>query len=79
MRRTKEWWQTLTKYERRRLVKLEHSSSGPYGGGGYLPDDCSECNGCEQPQLGYGLCIHCLHEIGDIVTKANIAILEMEI
>lgn len=72
MRRSKTWWAMLTKHERRRLVELEHSSSGPYGGGGYLPDDCTECQGCGQPQLGSGLCRYCLVEIEALICKANV-------
>lgn len=71
MRRSSEWWHRLDKYERRRLVELERSGSGPYGGGGYLPEDCTECQGCGQPQLGAGLCRHCRREIDRLIAKAN--------
>ena len=71
MRRTKKWWHCLNRWERQRLVVLERSSSGPYGGGGYLPDDCTECQGCGQPQLGSGLCIFCGKELQTLIAKAN--------
>ena len=37
-------WANLTKEERAEYMRLQMSPSGNfYGGGGYLPDDCSEC------------------------------------
>ena len=71
MRRTKEWWNRLSKGERIRLVYLEHAPSGGYGGGGYLPDDCSECGGCSQPMLGCGLCQWCSRELSELIGKAD--------
>ncbi len=34
-----------------------------YGGGGYLPDDCSGCHYCGEAMLGRGACAHCSSEI----------------
>ena len=71
MRRTKQWWSRLSKRERSRLVELEHLGSGPYGAGGYLPDDCTECNGCGEPQVGSGLCSQCCREHKALILKAS--------
>lgn len=72
MKRTKEWWSRLNKEERRRLIELERSfGSGPYGAGGYLPDDCSECDGCGQPQMGIGLCANCCKELSTLISKGD--------
>ena len=73
MKRTKRWWTCLTKEERSRLVYLEHAEnqSGSYGGGGYLPDDCSECGSCSNPHPGTGLCRSCLSELIELIDKAD--------
>ena len=71
MRRTKEWWARLDKYERSELVYLERAGN-QYGGlGGYLPDDCGECPGCSQPVLGGGLCNYCINRMEALIDKAN--------
>ena len=74
MRRTKEWWARLDKWERSTLVYLERAEygGGGYGGGGYLPDDCSECSGCSQPMLGGGgLCSRCGDQLEELIAKGN--------
>lgn len=73
MRRTKEWWAALEKWERVWLVHAERwqHKYGGYGVGGYLPDDCSECSICGQAQLGSGACAYCLGEMGRIISKAD--------
>ena len=72
MKRTKEWWAALTKEERSELIWLERKNySGSYGDGGYLPDDCSECCSCGQPQLGSGLCPVCSNRLTYLIEKAN--------
>ena len=72
MRRTKEWWARLDKYERGYLVYLERVQHKYYSGGGYLPDDCSECSGCSQPMLGGGgLCATCGGRLDALIAKAN--------
>jgi hypothetical protein len=72
MKRTKEWWERLTKAERSELYWLERAGSSGYGGGGYLPDDCSECGYCSQPFLGSGdLCLPCLHRLIELCDKAD--------
>ena len=61
--RSKRNWNNLTKEERATYMRLQMAhGGGGYGGGGYLPDDCSECPSCEQPTLGSGLCTYCLAE-----------------
>lgn len=73
MSRTKEWWGRLTKEERSELYWLERNqdSGGCYGGGGYLPDDCSECGHCGNPHLGgCGLCLQCLDRLIALHKKA---------
>lgn len=44
-----------------------------YGGsGGYLPDDCSECDTCGQPMLGSGNCPACYAEIPHIYKRLHL-------
>ena len=72
MRRTKEWWARLDKVERSCLVYLERAQYKYYSGGGYLPDDCSECSGCSQPMLGGGgLCSYCGDQLTTLIAKGN--------
>lgn len=52
-------WNNLTKEERSIYMQIQMSHSNPYGGGGYLPDDCSDCGACGMPMLGVGLCPSC--------------------
>ena len=72
MKRTKKWWKKLNKQERSYIVFFDKSnkSCGNYGGG-YLPDDCSECNVCGRPILGSGTCQFCYKEYEKIIEKAN--------
>jgi len=54
-------WNNLTKEERTEYMQLQMSPSHGSSGGGYLPDDCSECGACGQPCLrDVGWCSHCL-------------------
>ena len=72
MRRTKEWWARLNKEERSTLVYFERHQYEYYGGGGYLPDDCSECSGCGQPMVGGGgLCSSCYDNLEKLIAKGN--------
>jgi hypothetical protein len=58
--RDKRFWQNLNKEERSQLMYIQMGYSGSgYGAGGYLPDDCSECDSCGQPILGTGWCDSC--------------------
>ena len=73
MRRTKEWWAALTKEERSWLVYAELNDKSSRSG--YLPDDCSECGVCGQPQLGGGgMCRYCLDRLIGILPKADEAV-----
>ena len=45
---------------------------GSYGGGGYLSDDCSECDFCGQPMLGSGACRACFNEIKIIYPRLGL-------
>ena len=78
MKRTKEWWGTLTVEQRSRLVFLERCAriSGVYGGGGYLPDNCCECVACSTPHPGNGLCPYCVRELYELIEIADKAILQ---
>ncbi len=68
---TKENMQRLTKYERSHFMWLQmHQGGTGYGGGGYLPDDCSECGACGQPILGTGWCSPCNDEYTALERKA---------
>lgn len=70
-RYSKRWWRGLTKDERRTLVRLMIAPSGSLGGGGYLPDDCSDCGGCGMPTLGTGLCDRCYARFDALHNKAD--------
>lgn len=72
MRRTSEWWARLLPEERSILVWLEKlDARGGSSGSSYLPDDCSECNGCGNPQMGSGLCVRCLERIEELRAKGD--------
>jgi len=60
-RRTKEWWAKLQPWERSWLVNMERISAQGHhlGGGGYLPDDCGECDGCGDTTYMGSLCPNC--------------------
>lgn len=70
MRRTKEWWAWLDRYERAELVFLEREQHHSYRSG-YLPDDCSECGGCSSPTISGGLCTQCGNRLEQLIAKAN--------
>ena len=73
-RRTKKWWNILTKFERNRLVYLERSKSSNEsfcGGGTLLPSGCTECPSCDRPTVSFGLCDSCFREMNNIIKKAN--------
>jgi hypothetical protein len=70
--RNKGFWRRLKKWERARLMQLQMSKSGSYGGGGYLPDDCSECGACGQPMFGSGgMCHACYREYEALMAKGS--------
>lgn len=70
--RDKAFWRRLTKAERAELMALQMSRhSTGYGGGGYLPDDCSECGACGQPILGPGWCSGCYDRYARLVAKGR--------
>lgn len=73
MKRTKEWWSTLTKAERIRLVHLERVASQD-GRSAYLAPDCSECGSCSTPHSGWGLCPSCADDLDQIISKADLAL-----
>jgi len=64
MRRTKEWWNCLTKEERSRLVSLEraHGSSTLFS---------VKCAACGSLHVGAGLCTSCMQEMVDLRDKAD--------
>ena len=74
MRRfSKESFAKLTPREGLELMQLQMSpGSGAYGGGGYLPDDCSECGACGDPILGSGWCSRCYDRWEHLCRKAGI-------
>lgn len=70
MKRTKAWWARLTHDERVELVYLERNDRSCRSS--YLPDDCSECQACGQPQLGGGgMCTSCHNRKLELIRKAN--------
>lgn len=78
MKRTKQWWATLTLGERSELHWLEYYGSrwntrGPAG----LPDGCVECGNCNTPHPGVGLCPTCSQRLDFLTNKADIAISQM--
>ena len=73
MKRTKEWWAALTKEERCWLVYAERNDTCSRSD--YLPDDCSECGVCGQPQMGgCGMCRYCLDRLIGVILKAEEAV-----
>ena len=72
-RRKKQWWAALDEWERDWLVRAERDQKkfSSYGAGGYLPDDCSECTVCGEPQLGSGMCRYCGNLMTTIIAKAD--------
>ena len=52
-------WNNLNASERRVYMQIQMSHGTSYGGGGYLPDDCSDCGACGLPMLGTGICHNC--------------------
>jgi len=73
MRRTKQWWKKFSKAERSYIVYFEKQKNKfhSYGGGGYLPDDSSECPVCGNPMLGSGTCKYCYDKYDSIIKKAD--------
>ena len=59
MKRTKEWWNCLTKEERSRLVFLERAEKQS---GWYSESGCF---------IGTGLCPSCLKEMLNLINKAD--------
>jgi len=64
MKRTKEWWNCLTKEERSRLVFLERA----YGSSMSLGMKCAACGVLH---VGAGLCASCMQEMADLRDKAD--------
>jgi len=64
MKRTKEWWNNLTKEERSRLVYLERAYSNS------IFPDC-ECKSCGELYVGAGLCQSCYKEMKQLINKGN--------
>ena len=64
MRRTKEWWNCLTKEERSRLVFLEraHGSSTLLG---------VRRVACGALHVGAGVCTSCIQEMSELRDKAD--------
>ena len=65
------WWRGLKKAERRTLVALMTARGTRMGGGGYYPDDCSDCGSCGTPMLGAGLCSACYDTYRTLHDKAD--------
>ena len=78
MRRTKEWWGALSPEERAHLVYLERADNMCSYHDGYIPDDCSYCSACGEPQRTSGLCDECSDRLEYLIGKANNAVLEKE-
>ena len=71
MKRTKEWWATLTPEERSHLVYLERADGSGRGCSAYLPDDCGECPACGTPTMSVGLCSYCYNDWEKYIDKAD--------
>jgi hypothetical protein len=71
MKRTKQWWASLTPEERSELWWLEYGDRHSGSGGGYYPDDCGECGSCGSPSLGGGLCCLCRGRLRKLIDKAD--------
>ena len=70
--RDKQFWANLTRDERSELMMLQTSpSSTGYGGGGYLPDDCSECGVCGDAIFGSGWCDFHYKRFSELMKKGE--------
>ena len=69
MKRTKQWWASLTKEERSELHYLECTNSSYHSS--CIPDDCVECGRCSTPHSGFGLCPMCTERLDRLIEKAN--------
>jgi len=71
MRRTKEWWAQLSKWERSELIYLERANTRPSKRNKYYPDDCGACPGCGNPTTISGLCMNCCEDMNSYIQKAD--------
>ena len=82
MRRTKQWWDKLTKAERSELTWLERGNSSHYsayyGKSSRMPEDCIECPDCNTPHTGVGLCPKCNQRLNTLINKANNAMKKVD-
>ncbi len=62
-------WNNLNKEERSIYMRIQMSHGTGYGGGGYLPDDCSDCGACGEPMLGRGICPTCFEQWKELDNK----------
>ena len=71
---TKEGFARLLPAERAELMRLQMSPGQTgYGGGGYLPADCSECGACGDTISGAGWCHRCYSRYEELVAKMGSA------
>jgi len=71
MRRTKKWWASLSRDERKQLVHLEKAFKEGCSADGRLPEGSSACPGCGEPQLVAGPCADCSTEHARLLLKAD--------
>jgi hypothetical protein len=70
MKRTKSWGDKFTPQDRSFIIRFERGSNihYGYGGGGYLPDDTTECGVCGSPCLS-SPCSYCYDQYNRILLK----------
>jgi len=66
---TKEKWAKLNKEERSWLAYYNKNKDNWEGWDYSLPDGCSWCPVCENPQMGSGVCSDCLKEADRLYSK----------
>jgi len=69
MKRIKEWWSNLKKWERNYVVYYEKMQNQCFRSS-YYPDDCYMCSMCGAPTLS-NICTECDKEYEKIIDKAN--------
>jgi hypothetical protein len=69
VKRSKDFWRSLSKSERSELVGLERGANRCHSSS-YLPDDCVECGYCGGGSLS-GLCNGCSSRLEELLKKTR--------
>jgi Pyruvate/2-oxoacid:ferredoxin oxidoreductase delta subunit len=72
MKRTKQWWASLTPEERSELHWLEwHNSKWSIRNSIFQPGECRECEICHKHCLEAGICPTCHQRLDFLIKKAD--------